>query len=169
MQKPKSILESDRIDRARRFAMRQIRAVALFALVVAIGTSVALAHIGIYPGRSATGASQRYMIHVPTEGNVSTVRIELEVPADFVVSSVEPNEGWKEEQRKDAAGRIVGLIWSGGSIKPKTSTDFFLVGRNPSRPTQLVWKAIQIFEDGTKSEWTGERGTRTPAPVTDVQ
>ena len=149
--------------------MRQIRSVALFTLVIAIGTSVALAHVGVYPGLSTAGATVRYRIHVPTEGNVSTVRIELEVPAGFVISSVEPNEGWKEEQRKDSAGRIVGLIWSGGSIKPKLRSDFFLVGKNPSRPGMLAWKVIQIYEDGTESKWSGEKGSRTPAPVTDVE
>ena len=139
--------------------MRSIRAFVLFALIVAIGTSVALAHANIYPGRSTTGATQRYRIHVPTERQVSTVRIEVEIPADLVISLVEPNEGWKVEQQKDAAGRIVGLIWSGASIRPRQSGDFFLVGKNPSRAAMLIWKVIQIYEDGTKSEWT---------PVTEI-
>jgi len=28
---------------------------------------------------------------------------------------------------------------------------------------------IQIYEDGSKSEWTGAEGTRTPAPVVEVK
>ena len=33
----------------------------------------------------------------------------------------------------------------------------------------LSWKVIQVYEDGSKSEWTGPQGSRTPAPSVELK
>ena len=76
--------------------------------------------------------------------------------------------GWKIEPKKDVSGKIIGAIWSGSTIAPREVAEFGFSARNPNEDTKLVWKVIQIYEDGSKSEWTGGGGSRSPAPVTTV-
>jgi hypothetical protein len=35
----------------------------------------------------------------------------------------------------------------------------------PKEGTELVWKFVQYYDDGTKEEFTGPVGSRLPAPV----
>lgn len=100
--------------------------------------------------------------------SVPTVRVELEIPAGVVISSFEAKAGWQIEQKKDASGTVTAAIWSGSTIKPNESAEFAFVGRNPGSETKLVWKVVQIYEDRTRSEWTGAEGSRSPAPVTTI-
>ena len=138
-------------------------------LLFVLAAATAWAHVGILPRESTAGATQKYTMRVPTEKTVPTVRIEAEFPAEVIVSSLEEKEGWKIEPKKDGAGKITGAVWSGGSIAPKDIGQFGFEARNPVAETKLVWKVVQIYEDGSKSEWTGPQGTRSPAPVTTIR
>jgi uncharacterized protein YcnI len=129
----------------------------------------AFGHIRISPRESPAGATERYTMRVPTERQSSTVRIEVEVPAAVTVVSIAPAPGWKVEEKKDTQGRIVGAIWSGGSIPFAEYKEFSFDAKNPAMEMKLEWKAIQIYEDGTRSEWTGPENSRTPSPVTLVK
>jgi uncharacterized protein YcnI len=104
---------------------------------------------------------------VPTEKFVPTVRIEVEFPAALAASPFEPKTGWKIEERKEASGKLVGAILT-GSIPPGESSEFSFSAKNPAEEGSLSWKVIQVYEDGSKSEWTGVRGSRTPAPVVEL-
>jgi hypothetical protein len=73
------------------------------------------------------------------------------------------------EERKDAQGKIVGAIWSGGSIPFAESVNFLFEAKNPATGFRLEWKVIQIYQDGTRSEWTGPENSRTPGPVTIIK
>jgi uncharacterized protein YcnI len=108
-------------------------------------------------------------MRVPTERQSSTVRIELEVPNAVTVVSIAPASGWKIEEKKDPQGKIVGVIWSGGSIPFAEYREFVFEAKNPSTETKLGWKVIQIYEDGTRSEWTGPESSRSPASVTTIK
>jgi uncharacterized protein YcnI len=108
-------------------------------------------------------------MRVPTEKNIPTVRIEAEFPAAVEVTSVEEKAGWKIELKKDAAGKITGAVWSGSTIAPKDIGEFGFTARNPAEETKLVWKVVQIYQDNSKSEWTGPQGSRSPAPVTTIK
>ena len=132
-----------------------------------IGT--AFAHVSVRPREAVVGASQKYTMRVPTEKAIPTVRIEIEFPAQIEVTTVDEAAGWKIEVKKDASGKVLSAVWSGSSIAPKQAAEFTFVGRNPREETKLVWKVVQIYEDGSRSEWTGAQGTRTPASVTTVK
>ena len=121
------------------------------------------AHVTVQPKQSKTGASEKYTIRVPTEKFIPTVRIEVEFPANLAVSSFEPKPNWKIEEKKDSSGRVAGVTLS-GSIPPGESLGFTFTARNPGDAGKLIFKAIQTYEDGTKVEWTGPEGSRTPAP-----
>jgi uncharacterized protein YcnI len=141
--------------------------VCLFTLTFTIGT--AYGHVTVRPREAVAGASQKYTMRVPTEKAVATVRIEIEFPAEIEITSVDEAPGWKIETKKDASGKPASAVWSGASIPPKQVAEFTFIARNPREETKLVWKVVQIYEDGSRSEWTGPQGTRTPASVTTVK
>lgn len=145
-----------------------LRSALIFAIICIAGAD-AYAHVAVRPRESVAGISEKYTMRVPTERAVPTVRVEIEFPVGAQVSSLEEKSGWKIEPKKDASGKIVGAVWSGSSIPPRQVVEFGFLARNPAEETKLVWKVIQIYEDGSRSEWTGEQGSRTPAPITVVK
>jgi uncharacterized protein YcnI len=130
--------------------------------------STAYAHVTVQPKQSEAGATETYTIRVPTEKFVPTVRVEVEFPSTLTVASIEPKAGWKIEQKKDSVGRLVGAVFT-GSIPPGESNQFNFTARNPKETGKITFKAIQIYEDGSTSEWTGAEGTRSPAPVVELK
>lgn len=138
-------------------------------LAALIGATAAHSHVSVRPRESTAGTSQQYTMRVPTEKNIATVRIEIEFPALAEISAVDEKPGWNLELKRDAAGKLVGAIWSGSSIAPREVAEFTFTARNPNEEAKLQWKAIQIYEDGSRSEWTGPAGSRTPASVTTIK
>ena len=142
--------------------------------LVAVGVTVllavsAFAHVRVSPRESVAGATERYTMRVPTERQSPTVRIELEIPAPVTVLSIAPAAGWKIEEKKDSQGKLRGVTWSGGSIPFAEYKEFVFEAKNPSTEAKIEWKVIQIYEDGTRSEWTGPEGSRSPSSVTTIK
>jgi uncharacterized protein YcnI len=131
------------------------------ALLIPIG---ALAHVSITPRESTAGATEKYVVRVPTEGTVATTSAELEVPDGVTIETLAIPAGWKYQvKRKD--DRIVAITWQ-MDIKPGEFAEFAFVARNPRDKTELVWSLRQRFADGTVTDWTtGPTGTR-PTAVT---
>ena len=122
------------------------------------------AHVSIWPRESMQGATERYTVRVPTEGKVTTIGADLEVPAGVVVEVVSMPMGWTYEIKRQG-DRIVGISWK-MDIKPGEFAEFGFVARNPREGTQLVWTLRQRFADGTVTDWTnGPQGLR-PTAVT---
>jgi uncharacterized protein YcnI len=138
-------------------------------ITIVLGATAAQAHVAVLPRESIAGATEKYTMRVPDEKNIPTVRLEAEFPLAAEVLAVDAKEGWKIELKKDSSGKIVGAIWSGGSIAPREVSEFGFQARNPSEETKLVWKVIQVYQDGSKSEWTGPSGSRSPASVTQLK
>ena len=145
--------------------MKKYAAVSL-VLLMTIGT--AYGHVTVQPKQSAPGTNVRYTMKVPTEKFTPTVRVEVEFPPALNVTGVEPKPDWKVEEKKDSSGRLTGMTLT-GSIPTGESSEFNFVARNPSAENKLIWKVIQVYQDGSKSEWTGAEGSRTPSPVTEVK
>lgn len=139
-----------------------MRTLGTVALVV-LSTSIAAAHVTVLPRESHAGMSQRYTVRVPTEGQVATTSIELEVPADVTVTEVVPGDGYTFDVRREG-NRIVAIAWR-KEIPPKQSAQFEFVARNPNAAA-IVWNARQRFADGTSADWVGLQGDRRPASVT---
>lgn len=137
----------------------------ILALLAAVILS---AHVTVSPKESSAGATQKYTLRVPNEKAVSNVRVEVEFPAGVEVTSVDDQTGWKVETKKDAAGRITNAVWS-GDLEGKGIADLSFSATNPKQETKLVWKVVQIYKDGSKSEWTGPQGSKGPAPVTTIK
>jgi uncharacterized protein YcnI len=136
--------------------------------ILLLAVAPAFGHVTVQPKQSAPGAVEKYILRVPTEKFVPTVRVDVEFPATLTVSAFEPKPGWKIEEKKDASGKIIGVTLN-GSLGPGESTQFNFTARNPGESGKLIFKAIQTYEDGTKSKWTGADGSKTPAPIVEIR
>lgn len=135
----------------------------LFATLVVLVPSFAMAHVSIRPRESKPGAEEQYTVRVPTEGAVATTHVMLEIPADVTVLEVLPTEGATFETAKQG-DRITSITWR-KAIPPKASAEFAFRARNPVA-TEIAWKAHQHFSDGTVADWIGAAGASRPAAVT---
>ena len=140
-----------------------MRRAVITALVMIAFTAAVRAHVTVWPQQSQAVASERYTVRVPTEGQVATTSVELEVPADVTVTGVLVGSGYTYEARKEGT-RIVAITWK-QEVKPAEVAEFVFFARNP-KATQIAWKAHQRFADGTSADWTGVEGDRRPAAVT---
>ena len=139
-----------------------MRIAAIVAFVVFAASTVS-AHVTVAPRESQPGAEQRYTVRVPTEGQVATVSVELEVPPDVTIIEVVPGDGYTFDTRREG-GRIVTITWK-REIPPRQTAEFVFTARNP-KSEQIAWKAHQRFADGTSADWVGVEGDRRPAAVT---
>ena len=142
-----------------------MRAGKVVALCFGLSAALVEAHVTVVPRESPAGAVERYTVRVPTEGQVTTTSVELEVPAGLTVTEVVPGPGYTYDVRRDG-GRVVAITWN-QEIPPKASAEFVFVARNPAGG-QLTWKAKQRFADRTSADWVGVEGDRRPASVTKI-
>jgi uncharacterized protein YcnI len=137
------------------------------AFVACLVCGSAAAHVTVWPRESPPGAYEKYVVRVPTEGKVATASVELSVPEGVTVVSMAAPTGFKYELKR-TGDRITSIVWS-MPIAPGEFAEFAFMARNPKDGTELTWKAVQRFADGTQTEWTGPRGDKHPAPVTRLE
>jgi uncharacterized protein YcnI len=137
--------------------------IAAIATFVALGAAILDAHVTVRPRESQAGAEERYTVRVPTEGQVTTTSVELEVPPDVTIVDIPRGQTYVFDARRDG-DRVVAITWK-QDIKPKEVGEFVFLARNP-RGTLIIWKARQRFADGTSADWVGVEGDRRPASVT---
>lgn len=130
--------------------------------VAAMMATVALAHISVTPGQTKKGAQETYTFNVPTEGAVKTVKVELEIPAGVEVSKPAKPTDYEIVE----ANRRPGLVRWTVDIPPGQAAKITLAVKNPTTGDRIQWKVHQVFADGTRTGWIGERGAPSPAPVT---
>jgi hypothetical protein len=123
----------------------------------------ALGHVTGWPKESSAKAREKYEVRVPNEKQADTVAVELRFPAGVRVTSFEQKPGWMTEPIRDASGNAVGVRWT-GRLAPQQFTEFGLLAVNPPAAGELSWTAVQSFSDGTRVEWSGPPGSKTPAP-----
>jgi uncharacterized protein YcnI len=143
--------------------MKKHIAAAVFCVTLSL--VVLDAHVMVTPRESIAGAEQIYTVRVPTEGTVSSMSVELEIPTGMHVMQVSSGDGFTFDVKKDG-NRIVSITWT-REIKPKEFALFTFTAHNP-QPGALQWKAHQTFADGSMRHWIGERGTKEPASVTTI-
>ena len=133
-----------------------------------LAASFAFAHAVVYPRASKAGAYEKYVLRVPNEKAVATLRVEIRFPAELRVTSFGDVPGWQLEVLTDSAKRIVGAVWT-GSLPPQRFVEFPFVGANPKTATRLVWPVYQTYAEGPRVEWTGAEGSKAPASVTAIE
>lgn len=138
----------------------------LAALVVSVSfatTSIAMAHVTVYPAEAALAAETIYTVRVPTEGNVTTTAVELMIPEGVTILSVDGAPGAYE--LKKSGGRTASIVWK-TEIPPGQRAELTFIAKNPASGSEIGWKAIQIYQDSTRAEWAEAKGGKRPAPIT---
>ena len=128
----------------------------------ALATS-ASASVTVSPSQSVPGSREKYELRVPNERKSATITVEVHFPAGLRVTAVEQKPGWQAEAQRDAAGNLIGVRWI-GNLPPEQFTEFGVLAVNPATGGDFVFTAIQAFADGTKINWSGAAGSKTPAP-----
>ena len=155
---------------ATRFKHLSGRSVGLLVVSVAVASfipAIAFAHAVVYPKKSATGAYERYVLRVPNEKTVATTRVEIHFPEGVRITAFEDVPGWQLQVLTDSAKRIVGAIWT-GTLAPARFVEFPFMAANPKVAAQLVWPVYQTYVGIDRVDWTGEKGSRTPASITSI-
>jgi uncharacterized protein YcnI len=144
----------------------RISRLVIVAVIAAAIPAGAFAHVSITPRQSTQGATERYLVRIPTEGKVATVAAEMDVPEGVIVETLQAPAGWKHDiTRKD--DRIAKIVWQ-ADVKPGEYIEVGFVARNPRQGNRIVWTLRQRFADGTVTDWTmGPNGVR-PTAVTQL-
>jgi uncharacterized protein YcnI len=137
-------------------------------LTLALVPAWARGHAVVHPRLARPGAYQKYVLRVPNEREVPTLRVELTFPDDVRVVSFGEVEGWELQVVTGADGRVVRAIWT-GRLPAMRFVEFPFVAVNPHEDAVLVWPAVQLYEGGERVEWTGAEDSETPASVTRVR
>lgn len=149
------------------------------ALVVGALTSMttpASAHVTVQPNESIVGTFSRFVVRVPTEREVPTIKITVELPPLAFVS-FEPKEGWKRTAEmieldepievfgQEITETVGSVTWAGGSIGPGEFDEFGFSARMPDEETSLVFTASQTYQGGEVVEWAGAPDSEEPAAL----
>ncbi|WP_370636404.1 YcnI family protein [Cohnella sp. CFH 77786] len=131
---------------------------------------IASAHVTVQPKEVPANSYQVFTLRVPTEKEVATTQVKVEVPDGVNVSRFEPKPDWTYELEKNADGKITAVTWktTGPGFGPTEFGQFNFQGKVAEDAKELVWKAHQTYADGSVVDWTGPADADTPASVTKV-
>ncbi|MFC5702026.1 YcnI family protein [Cohnella faecalis] len=150
--------------------MKKSLVVLLVLLFTIAGAGLASAHVTVQPQEVAAGSYQVFTLRVPTEKDVATTQVKIEVPAEVTVSRFEPKSDWTYDLEKDADGKIVSVTWksTGKGLSATEFGQFLFQGKVADEAKELVWKSYQTYADNSVVEWTGAADAEKPASVTTV-
>jgi len=130
-------------------------------------TGVAWAHVVVSPEEVPAGEYEKMVVTVPTEKEIPTTEVRVEVPEGFLLSGVQPVPGWEHAFEEDG-GIVTAVTFSGGEIRPREFQQFLVQAQAPEEPGGYPWKAAQTYENGSVVEWTGAPDSEEPASVVEV-
>jgi uncharacterized protein YcnI len=141
-----------------------LKVAVLSTLLTIIVSGTSWAHVVVTPEEVAAEDYETLTVTVPTEKDIPTTEVKVEVPDGFTVSGVQPVPGWDYEFQEDG-GVITSVTWSGGEIGPREFQQFLLSAQAPEEPGEYPWRAFQTYEDGSVVEWSGPPDAEEPASV----
>src|SRR5215208_252140 len=127
----------------------------------------AWAHVVVSPEKVTAGDYETLTVSVPTEKDIPTTEIRVEVPEGFLLSGVQPVPGWEHAFEEDG-GVVTAVTFSSGEIRPREFQQFLLQAQAPEEPGEYPWKAFQTYEDGSVVKWAGPPDSEEPASVIEV-
>lgn len=175
-------------SRTRRHARRLPLVATVAAGSVLLLAGPAFAHVSVQPETAAKGSFATVNFKVPNErDDASTVKLEVTLPTDHPLASVmpQPVPGWKVsitkaklpkpiemegEKITEAPSKITWTAEDKG-VEPGQFQQFPLsVGQLPKDAGQLVFKALQTYDDKKVVRWIeptkeGAPEPENPAPV----
>jgi uncharacterized protein YcnI len=143
------------------------RFAALSVFLTLVATGVAWAHVRVVPEEVSADSFLVLTVRVPTEKDVPTTEVRVEIPEGFTISRVKPVPDWEYEFEEEA-GVVRAITWSGGEIGATEFQEFDVQGETPEEPGEYPWRAFQTYEDGSVVEWVGPEDAEEPASVVTV-
>ena len=143
---------------------RWLWALLLAACLLIAAPVVAWAHVRVVPEDVPADSYEVLTVRVPTEKDIPTTEVRVEVPEGFTVSRVEPVPGWDYELEEEA-GVVREITWAGGEIGATEFQQFDVQGKTPAEPGEYPWNAYQTYEDGEVVEWIGPEDSEEPASI----
>ena len=159
---------------------------ALGAGAVVLCAGPAFAHVTVDPEQAPQGDFSTGDFKVPNErDSASTEKVEVNFPKDTPLASVmpQPVPGWKVKVTKTKLDKpiemhgekineaVSKITWSGGKIGPGEFQQFPVsMGELPKGKDQLVFKALQTYDNDEVVRWIeepqkGQPEPESPAPV----
>jgi uncharacterized protein YcnI len=160
---------------------------ALCALALVTLAGAASAHVTANPGTAQQGGYTKISFRVPNERDTAaTTQLEVNFPTDHPITSVETRAvpGWTATVQKvkldkpiktddgEISEVVSKITWAGGKIPPGSFEDFDVsMGPLPTDADQLVFKALQTYDNGEVVRWIdpppaeGAAEPEHPAPV----
>ncbi|MET7621185.1 YcnI family protein [Streptomyces sp. NPDC005408] len=158
-------------------------ATGIAASSVLLLSGTAFAHVSVQPqGEAAKGGYATVNFKVPNErDNASTVKLEVSLPTEHPLASVMPQDvpGWKVEVTKSKLAKplevhgkkiteaVSKVTWTadGSKIAPGHFQQFPVsLGRLPEDADQLVFKALQTYDNKEVVRWIEESKEGAPEP-----
>ncbi len=140
-----------------------------FLIILTLMPMESRAHVVVYPREAKAGSYEAFTVRCPNEKDKATIKVALEIPADAVaIHHYEPKPGWQITLEKNTSGDATKVTWTadGAGLLPDQFVEFRIMGKINAEAKAIGWKAYQTYEGDEVVEWTGEAGSKTPAPVT---
>ena len=96
-----------------------------------------------------------------------TTEVALQVPKGLLPFAYEDQPGWRRTLERADDGSVGVIRWRGRLATDGFVRFTFLAG-TPEQEGDLVWKAVQRYDDGHEAAWIGAPDSENPAPVTRV-
>ncbi|MBY0512216.1 MAG: YcnI family protein [Rhodospirillaceae bacterium] len=97
---------------------------------------------------------------------MATISIELEIPDNVVIQSI---DGAPESFAVKKVGpRTSSITWK-QIIPAGQNAEFKFTAQNPAMGDEIIWRAHQVFEDGTHADWIEPKGSKRPSPITTLK
>ncbi len=134
-------------------------ALSLSALAGLVLAPAAAAHVTVNPDKAPARSFTRFDLRVPTEEDVPTVKVRVQLPPGLEEVTYQPKAGWQ----RTVEGRVV--TWSGGKIGPEEFDDFAFSTELPDTPgKELVFPTLQTYAEGKVVRWIEAESGQFPAP-----
>jgi uncharacterized protein YcnI len=170
-----------------RLGGRAVVVCAVSVVVLLTLAGVASAHVTVNPRSVEQGGYTKVAFRVPNERDTaSTTALEINFPTDHPIASVSTRAvaGWTSTVQKTRLAQpitteggeqvtetVSKITWTGGKIAPGTFEEFDVsLGPLPTNTDQLVFKALQTYDNGEVVRWIdtpvpGAAEPEHPAPV----
>jgi uncharacterized protein YcnI len=136
-------------------------------LALAVVAAPASAHIQVTPAEVAPGDPVKFEVLIPGETEAHTTEVALQVPKGVLPFSFEDQPGWKRTLEQADDGSVAVIRWR-GRLASDGFVAFSFLAATPEQEGELVWKAVQKYDDGDEAAWIGPPESENPAPVTTV-
>ncbi|HEX6404829.1 MAG TPA: YcnI family protein [Pseudonocardiaceae bacterium] len=160
---------------------RRITAVgALCAMALLAQPGIASAHVTANAGNAQQGGYTKVSFRVPNERDAaSTTQLEINLPTDHPIASVETRAvpGWTSTAEKTKLDKpiktddgeisevVSKITWTGGKIPPGSFEEFDVsMGPLPTDTDELVFKALQTYDNGEVVRWIDTAPEGAPEP-----